>query len=133
MAPYFLVRYSCKTMGGLKQHNKTKHSNLSESSFVHDEAVDSDLVLPPILNGNLNVTQTSSNQSPKVEIDSHCSDSDHSVEEGKKFSCNQCDYISKTRSTLLCHVKRVHLGIKDQKCPKCVYTAGILHFYITNI
>ena len=125
MPPHFLLLYSCKTMGGLKQHSKTKHSNMSESSFVHDEAVDSDVVPPNHLNGHLDVSQTGSNRSPKVETESHWSDSDHSGEDDKKFSCIQCDYNSKTRSTLLCHVKRVHLGIKDQKCPKCPYTAGI--------
>jgi hypothetical protein len=98
---------------------------MSESSFVHDEAVDSDLV-PPLINGHLDVTQTSSNRFSKLNTGSHLTDSDHSGEEDKKsHSCNQCDYVSKTRSTLVCHVKRVHLGIKDQKCPKCAYTAGI--------
>jgi hypothetical protein len=61
------------------------------------------------------------------------SEPDFGSDFGRKFNCGKCDYVAKTRSTLQCHVKRIHLGIKDQFCKQCNYKAGTQTLHFNNI
>ena len=72
----------------------------------------------------------------------HCSDKatqedyslthKRSVHEGVKFSCDQCNYKAKWKSSLRKHIKSIHEGVKFP-CNQCEYKATKNDTLLTHI
>lgn len=57
------------------------------------------------------------------DVDGHV-ESTHKTARKPRVKCQQCSKTFARKYELQTHVKKVHLGIKDQKCPQCDYATA---------
>jgi hypothetical protein len=105
---YILVTFG---RNGFIKSAPAKPKRSPPDDFLRDEVTETDAASLDAAPKSGTKSQTSSKT---------CSD----VSGNKRLGCRSCGYVAKTRNALKCHVKRIHLGIKDQHCKFCSYRAG---------
>ncbi len=61
--------------------------------------------------------------SSQAQIDEHV-EAEHKVPTKPRVQCGECEKTFARKYELATHVKKVHLGIRDQKCPQCNYCSA---------